>query len=88
MMETNNSNTEMLQRMTRVETILENVNEKIDMAINAKDIAVEARSLAQNNTDRIKDLEDTQKWLARTIGATIIGIVITVIVAVIKMGVV
>jgi type IV secretory pathway component VirB8 len=52
--------TEILQRLTRVET-------KLDMQLNAKDLATEALDKAKNAQHRLKSLEDNQRWLWRTI---------------------
>lgn len=61
--------TEILQRLTRVET-------KLDMQLNAKDIATEALDKAKNAQHRIKNIEDNQRWIWRTvIGAIILAVI-------------
>jgi hypothetical protein len=65
--------TEILQRLTRVET-------KLDMQLNAKDLATEALDKAKSAHHRIDDIADTQKWLWRTIiGAIILAAVAFII---------
>lgn len=67
---------EMLQRITRVETKVDNMDEKLDRAIHANETAVEALHTAKQANDRIDKIEDGQKWLWRTIaGAFVLAIV-------------
>lgn len=66
---------ETLQRITRVETNVVNMNEKLDRAIAANTTAVEALAAAKSAHHRIKEIEDGQKWLWRTFaGAFILAI--------------
>ncbi|MGG4344909.1 hemolysin XhlA family protein [Paenibacillus lautus] len=66
---------EMLQRITRVETKVDNMDEKLDRAINANETAVEALHEAKSAHARLDKIEDTQKWLWRTIaGAFVLAI--------------
>lgn len=64
--------TEMLQRMTRVETKVDNMDEKLDRAIAANETAVEALSSAKSAHHRLDKIEDNQKWLWRTFAGAII----------------
>jgi len=57
--------TEILQRLTRVET-------KLDTMLNAKDIAQEALQSAKSAHHRLEKIEDGQKWLWRTIGGSFV----------------
>lgn len=58
---------EILQRLTRVET-------KLDMMINARDIAQEALQSTKAAHHRLDDVQGDIKWLWRTaIGALIVG---------------
>ncbi|MEF2247764.1 MULTISPECIES: hemolysin XhlA family protein [unclassified Paenibacillus] len=67
--------TEVLQRLTRVETVVDGMNQKLDRAIHANETAVEARSSAKQAHQRLDKIEDTQKWLWRTaVGAVILAI--------------
>lgn len=66
---------EMLQRITRVETTVDNMNEKLDRAISANETAVKALSSAKSAHERLNRIEDGQKWLWRTFaGAFILAI--------------
>ncbi|MGG3307312.1 hemolysin XhlA family protein [Paenibacillus lautus] len=66
---------EMLQRITRVETKVDNMDEKLDRAINANETAVEALASARSAHHRLDKIEDGQKWLWRTIaGAFVLAI--------------
>ncbi|URJ42217.1 hemolysin XhlA family protein [Paenibacillus polymyxa] len=76
--------TEMLQRMTRVETKVDNMDEKLDRAITANETAVEALQSAKSAHHRLDKIEDGQKWLWRTISGTIITAVIAALFALLK----
>lgn len=56
---------EILQRLTRVET-------KLDMQLNAKDIAQEALIGSKSAHHRLDDLQANQTWLWRTVIAALI----------------
>ncbi|GAC41413.1 hypothetical protein PPOP_0763 [Paenibacillus popilliae ATCC 14706] len=58
--------TEMLQRITRVETKVDNMDEKLDRAILANETATAALHSAESAHDRLDRIEDNQKWLWRT----------------------
>lgn len=67
--------TEMLQRMTRVETKVDNMDEKLDRAILASETAVEALQSAKSAHHRLNKIEDNQKWIWRTFaGAFVLAI--------------
>ncbi|KZS45688.1 hypothetical protein AWU65_07065 [Paenibacillus glucanolyticus] len=67
--------TEMLQRITRVETKVDNMDEKLDRAINANETAIKALHEAETAHDRLDKIEDGQKWLWRTFaGAFVLAI--------------
>jgi len=69
MPETTETQQEILQRLTRVET-------KLDMMVSAKDIASEAQQLGKSAHKRLDSLEDHQKWLWRTVAsALIVGLI-------------
>ncbi|MEF2964906.1 hemolysin XhlA family protein [Paenibacillus sp. M1] len=76
---------EVLQRITRVETKVDNMDEKLDRAISAKETAVEALQSAKSAHQRLDKIEDGQKWLWRTIGASVITIVIGAILTAIRL---
>ncbi|MEK4512261.1 hemolysin XhlA family protein [Paenibacillus sp. FSL K6-2524] len=67
---------ETLQRVTRVETKVDNIEEKLDSAINARDISVEALSSAKSAHKRLDKIDKTIFWLVTTvIGAVILAII-------------
>ncbi|MFB5761089.1 hemolysin XhlA family protein [Paenibacillus medicaginis] len=78
--------TEMLQRMTRVETKVDNMDEKLDRAIMASETAIEALQSAKSAHHRIDSIEETQKWLWRTVAGAVITVVIGAIVTAMKIG--
>lgn len=62
------STKDILQRLTKIETLLEKMNETEDL----KNKALQEKIDVANH--RISDLEDAQKWLQRTVlGAIITG---------------
>ena len=56
---------ETLQRMTKVETMMTSMNEKLDNAISVNKTAVEANSSAKSAHKRLDRIEEGQKWLWR-----------------------
>lgn len=68
----------MLERLTKIETKLDDYN-------STKDKAEDAYNKALNNEKEINEIKDKIQWITRTVTATIIGIVIAAIVFVIKM---
>lgn len=78
---------EILQRLVKIEVKIDNiekVKEDVD-ALKSKIITLQAKDESQ--AKEIAELQDTNKWLSRTIIAEIIGIVIAVIVGCIKIGI-
>ena len=65
-MEDKSFETEVLTRLTKIET-------KIDDYKNIKERAETSLTLAKSNEKDILELKDKIKWLSRTIGASIIG---------------
>lgn len=63
---------EMLQRLTRVETTVDGMDKKLDRAIAANENAVKALEIAASAHKRIDRIEDNQKWLWRTVGGAVI----------------
>ncbi|MDK8182127.1 hemolysin XhlA family protein [Paenibacillus sp. UMB4589-SE434] len=76
---------ETLQRLTRVETKIDGIEEKLDDAINGRDLAIEALQSSKSAHRRLDKIEDNQKWLWRTIATSVIGIVIAAVVTAIKL---
>ncbi|GAC44323.1 hemolysin XhlA family protein [Paenibacillus popilliae] len=64
--------TEMLQRITRVETMVDNMDEKLDRAILANETATAALQSAKSAHHRLDKIEDNQKWLWRTIAGAFV----------------
>jgi predicted ribosome quality control (RQC) complex YloA/Tae2 family protein len=63
---------EVLQRIARVETKVDNMDEKLDRAIAANETAVEALQSAKSAHHRLDKIEDNQKWLWRTFAGAIL----------------
>jgi predicted ribosome quality control (RQC) complex YloA/Tae2 family protein len=57
---------ETLQRITRVETKVDSMDEKLDRAISANENAVAALSSAKSAHHRLDKIENAQTWLWRT----------------------
>ncbi|QTH44976.1 hemolysin XhlA family protein [Cohnella sp. LGH] len=66
-------NADVLQRMTRVETKLDNMDGKLDRAISASETAVQALESAKSAHYRLDEIKDNQKWLWRTVIGTILA---------------
>ncbi|MEF2966087.1 hemolysin XhlA family protein [Paenibacillus sp. M1] len=71
---------ETLQRITRVETKVDNMDEKLDRAISANETAVAALESAKSAHKRLDKIEDGQKWLWRTFAGAIILAIATFII--------
>ncbi len=69
---------EVLERLTKIETKLDDYN-------STKDKAEDALNKASANEKDIKEIKDKMTWLSRAIGVALISVVIEVIVFVIKM---
>ncbi|MCK9599221.1 MAG: hemolysin XhlA family protein [Sphaerochaeta sp.] len=65
---------EVLQRLTRIET-------KIDQYDETREKAEEAYNLSQVNKDDITEIKDSMKWLARTVAGAIIVAIIGIVIA-------
>ena len=72
---------QVLERLTAIETTLKSQDYK---AVNEKLNQTENRSI--NNEARITKIEDSNRWLWRTIGGATIPILIGLIVTLIKIG--
>lgn len=68
----------MLDRLTIIET-------KIDDYNKIKDKTEDAYTLSKENEKEIDEIKDKIKWISRAIGAALIGLIIEIIVFVIKM---
>jgi len=76
----NAESSEVLQRLTRVETKVDGMDQKLDNAIRANETAVLALEQARHATQRIDKIEDNQRWLWRTFGGAVIVAVATFII--------
>lgn len=63
---------EIIDRLARIETKLDNVKETEHKADAAYDKAAEAYSLALTNSKDIASLQSTGQWLWRTIGGSLL----------------
>lgn len=71
---------DMIERLVRIETKLDNYENLREKADAAKDKADAAYALASGNADDIKDIKDTNKWswgYMIGLGVTIIGYFLT-----------
>jgi len=72
---------EVLQRITRVETKVDGMDSKLDNAIRANETAILALEQARHANDRLTKIEDNQRWLWRTFGGAVIVAIATFIIA-------
>jgi hypothetical protein len=68
---------ETLQRLTRVETKIDNIEEKLDAMIDVKETAIEALNSTKSAHLRIDRLDKLVNW----VGTTIIGAVLLAIIS-------
>ena len=78
-MEDKSFEAEVLTRLTRIET-------KLDDYDNIKTKAEEARAKAYTNERRIIELEEKNKWLSKTILGAIITGLVAIVMTFIKLG--
>lgn len=72
---------EVLQRLTRVETVVDGMNQKLDRAIMATEMAVKAQASADSAHKRLDKLESNQTWLWRTVGGAVLLAIVTFIIS-------
>ena len=89
---------EVMERLIKIETKLDNYEQVKEMACqNQRDI-LELRNKLESKNELIETkleeigtkitmIQDNRKWFERTVGAALIGIVITVIIACIGLGI-
>lgn len=70
---------EVLERLTKIETKLDDYN-------NIKDKTEEAYTLSKENRKDIDEINDKLKWITRTIAGTIITGLIGVLILFLKLG--
>lgn len=71
---------DVIERLVRIETKLDNYEALREKADAAKDVADHAYSIALNNADDIKEIKANNKWswgFIITLGLTIIGYFLT-----------
>ena len=89
---------EVMERLIKIETKLDNYEKVKETAYqNERDIlALKNKSESKDELlktkieemgTKIMAMQDNKKWLERTIGATLIGIVIAIIIACIRLGI-
>lgn len=71
---------EILQRLARVETKIIDMDHDLDQDLSrtthANESIIEAMSMIRNNSNRLERIEDNQKWMWRTIaGAVLVAVV-------------
>lgn len=71
---------EVLERLTKIET-------KLDDYTNIREKTEEAYSLSKENEKDIDEINDKIKWLSRTIAGAIITGIIGIIIVLIKLGI-
>ncbi|GGH16677.1 hemolysin XhlA family protein [Paenibacillus segetis] len=65
-----------LQRVTRVETKVDNIEEKLDNAINGRELAVEVLTSSKAAHDRLDKIDKVNFWLVTTVISAVILAVI------------
>lgn len=85
MSDTNFQN-EFIERLTRIEVKIDNIEKTKDDVEQLKRENVATRSKVDSHEKQILALQDTNKWLVRTLIAELISIGITVIIACINSG--
>lgn len=78
-MENSKFEREVLERLTKIET-------KLDDYANIREKTEEAYTLSKENEKDISDINDKIKWLSRTIVSAIIVGIIGIVIAVLKIG--
>lgn len=73
-MDTNKFEREVLDRLIRLETKIDlqdykGLSEKVDIALNK----------AENNEERVKKLEDSNKWVVRAVIGAILGAILALV---------
>lgn len=77
---------EVLERLTAIETTLKQLDYK-EMQVKVNKLEneiIEIESKIKNNEKRLDKIEDNNKWLWRTVGGSIITIIIGAIITLIK----
>ena len=78
-MDNKNFEREVMERLTKIETKLDDYN-------NFRDKSEEAYSLSKENEKDIDEINDKIKWLSRTIAGAIITGIVGIAIVLIKLG--
>lgn len=73
-------------QLARMEKTLEAVPALTLTIETTRDLAREAMQSTKSSHHRLDRIEDAQRWLWRTVGGSIITVVVAAIIAVIKLG--
>lgn len=88
MMNENNSFiNEFIERLTRIEVKIDNIEKVKDDVEQLKRENVAVKSTVETQGKQILALQDTNKWLIRTLIAELISIGITILVACVNAGI-
>lgn len=77
---------EVLDRLTKIETKLDSFDAAKKKTYDNENDIIRLNDEVKNQGDRIIKLEDSNKWLARTVAAAIITAVIGILVVVFRAG--
>ncbi len=77
---------EVLDRLTKIEAKLDSFDATKKKTYENENEIIRLKDDAKNQADRIGKLEDSNKWLARTLAAAIITAVVGVVFVLIRMG--
>ena len=78
---------EVLDRLTKIEVKLESFNAaKVKTYENENEI-IRLKDESRNYGDRIKALEDSNKWLHRTTAGAVIGSLVAIVFALVQAGI-
>lgn len=77
---------EVLDRLTKIEAKLDSFDAAKKKTYENENEIIRLKDDARNQADRIGKLEDSNKWLARTLAAAIITAVIGVVFVLIRTG--
>jgi len=77
---------EVLDRLTKIEVKLDSFDAAKKKTYENENEIIRLKDDVNNQSDRIGKLEDSNKWLARTLAAAIITAVVGVVFVLIRMG--
>lgn len=77
---------EVLDRLTKIEAKLDSFDAAKKKTYDNENDIIRLKDEVKNQGDRIIKLEDSNKWIARTVAAAIITAIVGVMVVVFRMG--